>query len=706
MTSTRDQMPLVAIAWVVFVGLGTSSASAGAPTLQDLMAPEVFTQPQFGMAVESATQYGDRVHITTTGAEVTCLPGGTVQFYQRIGHRRRVVALSLGRGMEGLRLTHSGPGFARIVMQRPRATIRINGDSLFLLHAHEALTVRVRSAIDTAWSDSYGSNHLVVDEWGGFGLYCSELSGDDRFSPYGDIVAEYALPADAVLGVGVCPPKPYDWERSLASNVVWHWSPEVAYPPDEVLRSWRDFGDVFLLQSAVMAWKDWNLDFIPRFGGQQFSRVRETVHGLGARFIVYTSPFYFLKDTGLEEHAFNSFDGFTGWPCVGTGTGENIDLFMAAIGRVMKEHRPDGLYFDAQYYLNPAALYVLARRSRELLGDEGILEWHSTGAMGFSRCYFPQADAYADLILRGEDQTQYYSDFRYLRFFVSGYNISNSIGVLCNNFSDGIPSTALTRDVLRANCRYHTISWWLDDPAVMKVLNDDYRPRLGADLQAFVDREVDRRQQQVVAEGRRRDAALQALRLPPDLGEPVVALDFDALPAAEAMVSAQNDSPLSAVEGALHIRALAHTYAFLRVPLAVKASGIVVKLRHGTDGGMAWGPSAFLRWPGGALLRLGTRSDGIIQIDTSEGLALKGRFDAHAWTWLRARWGPIWAIVEYSADGRHFEPLWSFRHGGAFLERTAEILVGKTSQSGKPQDFTVPGPPGECDIDFVHVYGE
>ena len=41
------------------------------------------------------------------------------------------------------------------------------------------------------------------------------------------------------------------------------------------------------------------------------------------------------------------------------------------ITRVMREYQPDGLYFDGQYTGDPAALYALARRARELLGEAG-----------------------------------------------------------------------------------------------------------------------------------------------------------------------------------------------------------------------------------------------------------------------------------------------------------------------------------------------
>jgi len=83
------------------------------------------------------------------------------------------------------------------------------------------------------------NDHVLADEWGGFTLYCSDPQVSDGFNTAGRTVATYPLPTNAVLWVGVCPPKPYDWARSLRERVIYHWSRETGYPSDEVLRSWK-----------------------------------------------------------------------------------------------------------------------------------------------------------------------------------------------------------------------------------------------------------------------------------------------------------------------------------------------------------------------------------------------------------------------------------------------------------------------------------
>jgi len=685
------------------------AASPAAPTFQELMDPGVFPDAQRGMEVEYASHLeGGAYEVKTTGAVFAIdLRQGSIGCHQTIGHKRALAVLKTGRPWRGAVLTHHGGGFARLTVERPRLTVRINGDSLCMVQAHEPLKVQVERKIDVAWNASYGANHLLADEWGGFGLYYSDRVADDGYDPYGETVATYEMPADGVLWLGVCPPKPYDWERSFTDNVVWHWSNQLGYPPDEALRSWQPLGNTVLLQSEVMLWKDWNLDFVPRLGPEEFARVRRTLHDLGMRFIVYTSPYYFLKGTPVESHAFSSFEGFTNWP-PGDGSGCNMGLFMAAITRVMQEHRPDGLYFDGQYTGDPAALYALARSTRELLGEEGLLEWHSTGALGPGLCYLPQADAYVDFILRGEGRGNQYEDLDYLRFFVSGYNLNNCPGVLCNNGPE-VPTPELTERLLSVNGRYHTIAGWAGRPDIMQVLNEQYRPRLNPGLRETVDRGCDERQALVREKIAGSRAEREALQRPPKWGEPILSLDFDALPEAEQLISPQNPDPFSSLDGALHVRARAHTYAFLRAPVGRPVGGLTVRLRLGTDGGMSWGPAACLKWANGAVLRIGLRSDGKLQTDLLGQQLVGGAHQTQEpgqWIWLRARWLERAGVFESSLDGKTWKREWTFELGGQLTGDVATLSVGKVPYNGEPQDYTDAGAEGECEVDEVKLYPE
>lgn len=681
---------------IPFVLCSVATASAASPTFQDLMAPSVFPESQCGMKVESAAERDNVVQIVTTGAEIVLDKNtGAITLRQRIGHARTVAVLQTGSALSGVQVTHTGEGFARVTIDDPKITLRVNGDSLMLLQTHKPLNVAIERKIVPAWHASWKTNHLVVDELGGFALYCSDLTQDDGFDPLKTDLAHYALPADAVLCVGVCPPKAYDWDRSLTEHVVWHWSNQLAYPPDEELKTWKADGNVVLLQSEVLLWKDWNLDFVPRLGVEEFERVRKTIHELGMRFIVYTSPFYFLKGTSQEKQAVNDKPGVCPGAIV---NGENMPLFLDAIRRVMRDLKPDGLYYDGQYIENPAALYALARESRRIVGEKGILEWHSTVEMGSwsSRMYMPHADAYTDIQLRGEGDDAAYGDFDYLRFFVSGYHVSNTIGVLCNNSGKKMSMSTLDA-VLKANARLHSL---IGNPALREFTQKEYRTRLTPEYRDQVDREVENRQQKVPA----KFAAAEAFDRGPNWREPpALPIEFDAIPDGEAVISPANPDAIRIRDGCLHIRSHANTYAFLRIPVNRHINGFVTRIRQGTDGGMSWGPAAMVRWANGDAARIGLRPERL-QADILGTQTLGPAQDPRAWVWLRVRWNDTMGVAEYSHDGVGYQRFLTFRRASSPNDAVTELLVGKVPYNGDSKDHTDPGPVGECDIDFVRVY--
>ncbi|MDX9974082.1 MAG: hypothetical protein RBU21_13945, partial [FCB group bacterium] len=670
-------------------------AYAGAPTFQELMEPGVFPEAQRGMVVEGAEVSEAGLRIVTTGAEFSLDGKGRGSFRQRIGHAREVLRI----GIEGVAgapvLRHSGSGFALASFEAPKLDIRANGDSLFMFHAREAVTVELERAIDVGFAATYKGNGVVLDEWGGFGLFCSEAGFGEALRPYEETVARYTLPADAVLWVGICPPKAYDWERSIRDHVVWHWSMETGYPADADLKAWAKEGNTVLLQSEVMLWKDWNLAFEPRLGEAEFARVRQTIHDEEMRFIVYTSPYYFLKGTPLEARAMNSFENYkeTGFP-PGWPEGNNIDLFIDEIRKVMTTYKPDGLYFDGQYTENVPALYALARRAREVVGEEGILEWHSTAALGNGLCFLPQADAYVDSILRGEGRPNEKMDFDYLRYFVSCYNASNSIGVLCNNGPK--PTAELMEQLLSANGRMHTIASWLAEPEVMAVVRERYRAQLTPALRERVEREAAERQDKIAERTRARMAEAQALRAEPAWGEAVFAETGEGFLKWTASVSPLNGDAFAVRDGALVVTGKANTYAFVTHALEGATKGFVVKIKQGTDAGASWGPGVLVRWKNGERLRVGLRGDGLMQWDRNGEQRLFGKHAAGDWTWIRVRWLERGGVVEASGDGIGFEWVWAFEHDGGMAGALESIAVGKVPYDGAAVDHSEAGVVGSC----------
>jgi len=110
----------------------------------------------------------------------------------------------------------------------------------------------------------------------------------------------------------------------------------------------------------------------------------------------------------------------------------------------------------------------------------------------------------------------------------------------------------------------------------------------------------------------------------------------------------------------------------------------------------------------GSVLRIGLRSDGKLQTDILGQQIVGGQHDtdqAGKWIWLRARWLDHVGVFESSTDGKAFEKAWTFEHNGRLAGNVASLSVGKVPFNGEPQDYTDAGAEGECEVDWVRLYG-
>ncbi|HBG28630.1 MAG: hypothetical protein A2Y10_00045 [Planctomycetes bacterium GWF2_41_51] len=488
-----------------------SPLRGGIPTFQELMDPNFCPNAQFGMKIENSSIDDNSLKVETTGSVLQInFNESSFQFAQKIGKVRNILKVEFSVDISKPIITHSKSGMVFVKFEESGFDFRANGDSLFMIHAKKPLTISLKPDFIPVFDGNYQSNHLLLDEYGGFGVYCSIIDLPDKYNKLSETIAVYDLPEDSVLWISICPPKKYDWQKSINDNVLWHWSTVTSYPDDETIKSWIPYGNTVLFQGEIMLWKDWNLGFEPRLGIKEWNRVKNTLHQNKMRYMVYTSPYYYLLGTEFKNEAVNSFDNFKGWPTNKPTHGENVDLFIEAITKVMKELKPDGLYFDGTYRDNIAAQYKLARHTRNIVGENGLLEWHSTLAFGKTKvkdlCYLPQVDSYADYILRGEHLKTDFNDLNYLRYYVSGYNASNSIGVFCTRdhsfitekfcqilFDNNIRLHLATG---KENLRIKKYSGWVYQQEVLKKYHDLYLSKLSPGLQYRVEKLCDKRQEE------------------------------------------------------------------------------------------------------------------------------------------------------------------------------------------------------------------
>jgi hypothetical protein len=131
----------------------------------------------------------------------------------------------------------------------------------------------------------------------------------------------------------------------------------------------------------------------------------------------------------------------------------------------------DGLYFDGISH-DILESYDMIRTARNVVGD-GSLYVHCTSDPVSKNLFCPFIDTHADYILRAEHATAL-SD-SYLRYVISGTNISNSIGHLC--YYD-FPVDTL-RETIEKALEYR-FRFYLGSPEteLERVLLKEYFPRL------------------------------------------------------------------------------------------------------------------------------------------------------------------------------------------------------------------------------------
>jgi hypothetical protein len=674
-------------------------------------------QAQLGMRLEVVPTDAAQVVLRTTGAEVAFLPArDRIRFRQRLGREREAAELSFPAGtLAGLHVTRSGPGAALLANRDGSLRLRLNADSLLMLRPSGAMAVSCSLGFEPASVRRFGGDVLALDEWGCVGTYLATGAGTAQVSNDTRSIGHTLMPGQ-VVWFSLGPPRPFDWEASFRDRVVWHWSMKTGYPTDAEIEAWAPYGNILLQQSEVMLWKDWSLRFIPRLGLGEFQRVNRTCERLGMRNIVYTSPFYFLTGTGLEDKAMNNFDNFavTGFS-PGDPRGLNWPIFLDQIATVMRGYRPDGLYFDG-IYGSIVRTYLISRKARELAGDHGLLEYHATGSPPGGGCYLPQIDTYYDFILRGEGCPDQYTDPDYLRYFVSTYNISNSIGVLCNN-NDYKLDAAFLNTLLDNNIRLHLIPGWLADYR-KQALERFYWPALTPALPARVEAAAAARQAQFLERQQELHRALATpsgnwptlwradfakTRLSAALPAPALAQGLEtALPDGwTAFLSPRSEATVQATDGQLVISARAHTVVALQRDLPPEAAAVECRVLAQGDCGMSWGPGLCVLG-GTGRARIGARSDGRLQTDRPGDQQLHEGYPPGAWYWLRLRFvGPV-VVFEASHDGKAWTSLRAERMTA--LTGPRRLLIGKVPFDGGRTEHAEPGGMGTVSVADVSVY--
>jgi len=449
--------------------------------------------PVMGMRIESASQRGGAIEVVATGAKFELGGQGTLQCWQRIPRARRVLQLSFAPAVGPFHIQKQDRFSCTVAC--PAGTLTFLGDSLVILRMSAKTRASFQSFFNPAYHFQKDGKWILIDSEGGFGLYPvakKPASAPVFTQPSWDTTYDFVNGDEAWLSV--FPPRPYNCNRALAPIEHDGLPAEFttaqlegvdAYPSNEQIQEAAKYCKVYNLHAYI--WQDAPDDVKARLtpikhtenyighpqpwltpkhvplNMQEFLRVRDVVHAHGMKLVVYVSPEYSAAP----------------------------DIF-AEMQRVLDEYKVDGLYFDG-ISDDFRTSYAVIHRTREILGDNRVLYVHcSTDPLDDGRIYCPFIDTYADYILRGEAGVFGLPLDDFLRWTVSGYNISNSVGYWCyygsnrqQGYGPGTPpsgqyfDTVPTQEAIEAALRNNVFIWregqqWSHSKAALAQFDKDY----------------------------------------------------------------------------------------------------------------------------------------------------------------------------------------------------------------------------------------
>jgi hypothetical protein len=408
-----------------------------------------------GMGIEDVSGDDGAIRVITPGAIVAIGKDCLLQIHQRIGVERELLSLRLHEHFAPWRIAKRTA--FRCVLAGNGLTITVQGDSLVIFTPQQNMKLRFGVHFSPEYSEEVRGNRLALDKQGGFGVF-GFPSRPTEFGTPGSTPQELAchLARRDELWISISPPRRQDPGRlfeSISHDIMYNLQDDKdlveRYPTSGTLEDIAEHCHILALHEEV--WRDapdwvddppgshydhpkpWETDRHEPYNGRQFTEMVEKAHELGLAIVPYCSPYY----------------------C-------NAPDLYAEMSRVLSEYKMDGLYFDgwSGYLDDFRPAYEMIRKARELIGNRILYLHTSSEPYQTVRVYPPFVFAYADFCLRGEANRDGLDLDRFLRYAVSGNQISNTVGMWCHYGSMGedgyhfvVPTTADIDAALRNNVR-------------------------------------------------------------------------------------------------------------------------------------------------------------------------------------------------------------------------------------------------------------
>ena len=429
-----------------------------------------------GMGIERVSASEDGFEVSTPGARVSLSRRGHLEVQQRIGAERRLLTCQLPAHLSPWQMVNQTP--FKCTFQGNGLRMTVQGDSVLVLTPHQHMRLSFGGHFMPHYAEEVRGNRLILDPLGGCGFFGipprpTELGAlnTDRWT----LDAHIARWDE--LWISFCPPRRRE-DAKWYEPVAHESTREEPYPSDEIIHSDAEHCRVFTLHEGwakdAPDWVDnppgasykhpmpWETDHPVPADPRGFARVSNEARRSGMKLLVYFSPYY------------------TSAP----------DLF-SEMGRVLNEYELDGLYFDGwtghRDDFRPG--YHLMRRARSIIGNRVLYLHSSTEPFGTCRVYLPFVYAYADYVLSGEAGRDGLDKDQFLRYSVSGHQISNSVGMWCYYGSMGLPGyhniVPTSEDIKKAlenRVRFwRTAQAWSKMPDELARFDEEYYGALAQD---------------------------------------------------------------------------------------------------------------------------------------------------------------------------------------------------------------------------------
>ena len=391
---------------------------------------------KYNMKVESVKEETDTITVTTNGAEyIFDKTNDLVLASQRINKNRQVFTLTLNKSLSELYVLSKSENEAVLTTGEDGLTFGVQMDSMMLIsnHGSEDLMVDLKSAFSGKWNRLFDGHLVAKDYIGGFtvnpfiplgtGRLCRyEASNEVDFdgvhenttflsSASAGWQVDYTITSGELLGVSVFPGREYDWLDSFENTYINYFR---LGNSDRFAQDAELYGvDVGVL---------WN--YTKRGWGMSYGSSYEIVDNFTTKF---KTDIQKAHEAGTKVAPYMSMYFWHN---------RDVDEYIADVKRYRDTYGIDGVYTDGTPDLEWLAAYEGVRKLRELFPDGPIIA-HQTGKhgnggppTGMPDLFIPAIDSYLTISLRGEGVEGEGAYWPYAKEVASGYNLSNTIGVL------------------------------------------------------------------------------------------------------------------------------------------------------------------------------------------------------------------------------------------------------------------------------------